>query len=219
MFMSKGLDPRIANRIDEMRVKLKDKGYVLKDISLPSVNLALAVYYIIMPVEVASNMARYDGIKYGFSVEHLEHVLSLSDVYFKSRAQGFGSEVKRRIMLGTYASSAGYVDQYYNKAQKVRQLIIGEFENAFKNVDIIISPTTPSLPFKFGEKTDDPLKMYLEDIYTVPANIVGIPALNIPIGTIKEGGKDLPVGLQVLGPKLEDYKVLLAGEEIEKLYD
>lgn len=214
-FFGAGLDKRIKDKIDQTVKMLEKNGATIKQISLPHVDLALAVYYIIMPVEVASNLARYDGIKYGYSIERLEGAKSLLDVYIKSRAQGFGAEVKRRIMLGTYASSAGYVDQYYNKAQAVREIITQEFADAFKNVDAIITPVTPSLPFKFGEKGDDPLKMYLEDIYTVPANIAGIPALSVPIGTVKEQDKELPVGIQILGKKLDDYFVLALGEEIE----
>jgi aspartyl-tRNA(Asn)/glutamyl-tRNA(Gln) amidotransferase subunit A len=217
-FFGDGLDNNIKQRINEVVNDLKEKGANIKNISLPNVGLSLAVYYVLMPVEVASNMARFDGIRYGFSIERLEKEFSLQDVYTKSRELGFGQEVKRRIMLGTYASSAGYVDQYYLKAQKVRQLIINEFQSAFSEVDLLITPTTPTPPFKFGEKTGDPLKMYLEDVYTVPANIAGLPALNVPVGKINHQDSNLPVGLQIMGPQLSDYKVLQLGEKIEDIY-
>src|SRR3972149_4471197 len=158
---------------------LKKMGAEVKEISLPNSKYALACYYIIMPVEVSSNLARYDGIKYGFSAKDAQNLL---DVYLESRSAGFGAEVKRRIMLGTYASSAGYVDQYYNKAQKVRALIKKDFDEAFKEVDFIVGPVSPTVAFKFGEKTVDPLSMYLSDIYTIAVNLAGLPAISVPAG-------------------------------------
>lgn len=228
-FFGEGLDPRIKNVIEEVVKKLKSQGAEIVDISLPTAPLSLAAYYIIMPVEVSSNLARYDGIRYGYSVENskienLKSKISLIDIYQKSRAMGFGAEVKRRVMLGTYASSAGYADKYYHQAQKVRQVIKQEFDDAFKKVDAIITPTTPTLPFKFGAKGDDPLQMYLEDIYTVPANIAGIPALSLPIGWANPStslgagdGKKLPIGMQILGKQKDDYKIFEIAELVEKL--
>jgi aspartyl-tRNA(Asn)/glutamyl-tRNA(Gln) amidotransferase subunit A len=216
-FFGEGLDSQIRTQIETTIEKIKATGATIKSISLPSAPLSLAVYYIIMPVEVSSNMARYDGIKYGYSIERLDQATNLLDVYFKSRAEGFGAEVKRRIMLGTFASSAGYVDQYYAKAQKTRQLIKKEFEAVLNEVDIIITPVTPTLPWKLGEKSGDPLQMYLEDIYTVPANITGLPALSLPVGFVDHAGTKLPVGLQLIGRDLEDYTVLSVAEQIEGL--
>lgn len=213
-FFGEALDSSIKQKIDELAHKIEQSGGTIKHISLPSVDLALAVYYVLMPVEVSSNMARYDGIKYGFSVAQ-NNGLSLEEVYLKSRESSLGAEVKRRIMLGGYASSSGYADKYYLKAARVRQIIINEFNKSFEEVDVILTPTVPSLPFKFGEKSSDPLKMYLEDIYTVPANIAGIPAISLPIGKID----NLSVSAQLMAPALEDFKLLEVAELIEGLYE
>ena len=229
-FFGEGLDTRIKNAIDEVIEKVKSQGAEIVDISLPTLPYALACYYIIAFVEVSSNLARYDGIHFGFSIENPKisnlksQISNLMDVYKKSRAMGFGAEAKRRIMLGTYTSSAGYADKYYHQAQKVRQIIKKEFDEAFAKVDCIFAPVTPTLPFKFGENTDDPVKMYLEDVYTVPINVAGIPAISIPIGwanpstSLRAGdGKKLPIGMQILGKQREDYKVFEIGEEVEKI--
>jgi aspartyl-tRNA(Asn)/glutamyl-tRNA(Gln) amidotransferase subunit A len=170
------------------------KNVTLVDISLPHIEHALAVYYIIMPSEVSANMARYDGLRYGM---HSEAVGNLEMQYRKNRSAGFGPEVKRRILLGTYALSAGYYDAYYAKAAKVRRLISQDMDKAFEMVDAILGPTSPTPAFKIGEKQSDPLTMYLSDIYTVAANLTGVPAVSFPAGDIK----GLPMGLQLMGPR------------------
>lgn len=175
-------------------------GAKIIEISLPHTEYALAVYYIIMPAEASANLARYDGIKYGLS-ERVGHLL---EGYLKTRQQGFGDEVRRRIMLGTYTLSAGYYEAYYLKAQKVRTLIKEDFTKAFEKVDVLMTPTAPTTAFKIGEKIDDPISMYLSDIYTVSANLAGLPAVSIPCG--KKG--KLPIGLQIIGRHFEEEKIL-----------
>lgn len=213
-FATGGLDKKVEQKIKEAIEKYEKIGAKIVDISLPSTDYALATYYVIMPCEVSSNLARFDGIRYGQSVnvesENTEVDYSLWDIYLKTRAKYLGREVKRRIMLGTYALSAGYYDQYYLKAQKVRTLVKKEFKNAFKKVDLILGPTSPTLAFRIGEKTVDPLEMYLADIYTVTANIAGLPAISLPCGTIKEDGKNLPVGLQLTGKWFDEETLLNA---------
>ena len=191
-----GLDETVRKDFEESVKKLEDLGYEIKDISLPNLSYALATYYIVMPAEVSSNMARFDGVKYGLRSEGD----NLQDVYKKTRAEGLGKEVKRRIMLGTYVLSTGYYDAYYGKALKVRHLIQNDLEEVFKKVDVIVMPTTPSSAFKIGEKINDPVQMYLSDIFTVPANIAGIPAMSVPSGDVEVDGKKLPLGLQFLAP-------------------
>lgn len=219
-FASEGLDPRVRELIEKAIQKYKDLGAEIIDISLPSGEYALATYYVIVPSEVSSNIARFDGIRFGQSVgaesEKNGADYTLQDIYFKTRAKFLGKEVKRRIMLGTYALSAGYYDQYYLKAQKVRALIKKEFEDAFGKVDLILGPTAPTPAFKIGEKTENPLEMYLADIYTVPANIAGLPAISIPCGTIEENGKNLPVGLQLMGKWFDEETILNAAYIFEQ---
>ena len=176
------------------------------EVSLPNSEYALACYYIIQPAEASANLARYDGIKYGLS----EKGQDLLKGYLKTRKQGFGNEVQRRIMIGTYVLSAGYYDAYYLKAQKVRTLIKQDFDNVFKKVDVLIGPASPTPAFKLGEKAADPISMYLADIYTVSANLAGIPAISIPCG--KTG--NLPIGLQIIGNQFDDEKIL----QVAKLY-
>jgi len=189
---SDGIDPEVLENFNESIKKLEGLGYKVKEIDLENIKYSLATYYIIMPAEVSSNMARYDGVKYGLR----QNGEDLRDVYRKTRSGGFGTEVKRRIMLGTYVLSTGYYDAYYGKALAVRKLIRDDFNKAFKKVDVIALPTSPSPAFKIGEKIDDPIQMYLADIFTVPANITGVPAISIPSGF---SGK-LPLGLQFLAP-------------------
>lgn len=210
-----GLNERIKNKIYEALEVYKNLGVQVKEISLPHADYGLACYYIIMPSEASSNLARYDGIRYG---AHLppDAAGDLIDNYKNLRGDKFGNEVLRRIMLGAYTLSAGYYDAYYLKAQKVRTLIVQDYEKAFEQVDIIVSPTTPTLPFKFGEKTKNPLEMYLSDIYTVNANLAGVPAVSIPVGFVEEDGKQLPVGMQLTGPAKSDFFVLDAAEIYEK---
>lgn len=213
-FEGEGLDKNVERKVRDAIEKYEKLGAKIVDISLPSTDFALATYYIIMPSEVSSNLARFDGIRFGQSVgaesEKTGADYTLWDIYFKTRAKYLGKEVKRRIMLGTYALSAGYYDQYYLKAQKVRALIKKEFEEAYKKVDIILGPTSPTPAFKIGEKTENPLAMYLADIYTVTANIVGVPAISIPCGTIEEDGKNLPVGMQLMGKWFDEETLLNA---------
>lgn len=206
-YFGEGIDSQIAQKINEAIKKFESAGAKIKEISLPHSKYAIAVYYILMPSEVSSNLARYDGIKYGFSKQEG----NLSDVYQNSRGEGFGAEVRKRIMLGTYTLSAGYYDAYYLKAQKVRTKIKEDFQNAFKEVDLIMGPVTPTLPFKLGEKTKDPLSMYLEDIYTVPVNLAGLPAISLPCGKINH----LPVGLQIIGNYFDETTIFEAGKFYE----
>jgi aspartyl-tRNA(Asn)/glutamyl-tRNA(Gln) amidotransferase subunit A len=219
-YFGKGLDPKVKEKIMDAVQVFKKMGAKIVDISLPNTNYALAVYYIIQPAEVSSNLARFDGIKYGFSTEKQVKsgklkVKSLLDVYNKSRAIGFGDEAKRRIMIGTYVLSSGYYDAYYKKAMQVRTLVCEDFKKAFGKVDAIITPTTPTTAFKIGEKSKDPLEMYLSDIYTVSANIAGIPGISIPCGFVN----DLPVGMQILGPQFSEETILGLANEYQKQTD
>lgn len=191
-----GISKEAREIFDNAITKLKNLGFEVKDISLKNIEYSLAVYYILMPAEVSSNLARFDGVKYGL---HVEGDNLLGD-YLKTRGQGFGKEVRRRILIGTYVLSAGYHDAYYNKALALRQKIADDFEQAFSSVDIIVTPTTTGPAFKIGEKVNDPLSLYLEDIFTVPANIVGVPAMSVPSGSVKVDGKDLPLGIQFMAP-------------------
>ena len=189
--------------------KLEELGAQTEEVSLPHTRYSLAVYYIIAPSEASANLARYDGVKYGYSAQEAE---SMWDAMEKTRQYGFGPEVKRRIMLGTYALSAGYYDAYYLKAQKVRTLIRREFDQAFERFDALVTPTSPTVPFKIGEKTDDPLQMYLSDVCTLPINIAGIPGLSVPAG-FAEG---LPVGMQILGKPFSEETLLRIGYAYEQ---
>ncbi len=204
------VDPNIKDIVKKQIEELQSAGAKIKEVSLPNTKHALSVYYIIMPAEVSSNMARYDGIKYGYSKQHGQ---DLSDVYFNSRGEGLGNEVKRRIMLGTYVLSAGYYDAYYKKAQKVRTLIVDDFKKAFEEVDVLATPTSPTVAFGFSEKTKDPLSMYLADIFTVPVNLAGVPAISIPCGSLD----GMPVGLQFIAPWFLEKNLFLVGKEYEKL--
>jgi aspartyl-tRNA(Asn)/glutamyl-tRNA(Gln) amidotransferase subunit A len=209
-YFVKGMDSQVEKIIKEAIKKYESAGIKIEEISLPHTEYALAAYYIIMPAEVSANLARYDGIKYGLSKSSGKELL---DVYLQSRQEGFGAEVRRRIMLGTYTLSAGYYDAYYSRAQKVRTLIKRDFENAFEKVDAILTPVSPTPAFKIGEKTDDPLTMYLSDIFTISINLAGVPAISVPCGKINE----LPVGLQIIGKPFEENKIFEIGEFFEKL--
>jgi aspartyl-tRNA(Asn)/glutamyl-tRNA(Gln) amidotransferase subunit A len=205
-----GVDPEVAGSVREAIEVLKRLGAKTVDVSLPHSDYALAVYYIIAPCEASSNLARYDGVKYGFRARGTEDLL---DMYQETRWQGFGAEVKRRIMLGTYALSAGYYDAYYLKASRVRTLIRQDFEKAFETCDAIVLPTAPTPAFRIGEKVDDPLQMYLSDIFTIPCNLAGLPGLSLPCGFSREG---LPIGLQVLGNFFQEEKILRVAHAFEK---
>jgi aspartyl-tRNA(Asn)/glutamyl-tRNA(Gln) amidotransferase subunit A len=210
-YFIKGLDKKIKNIIDGVVEKLEKNGAKIKQVSLPHSFYALACYYIIMPAEASTNLSRYDGIKYGLSKRDGK---TLSDIYFDSRSQGFGEEVQRRIILGTYVLSAGYYDEYYLKAQKVRTLIKQDFKQVFKKekIDFLLTPTTPTTAWQINEKINDPLSMYLADIYTVSVNLAGLPAVSLPVGKIN----DLPVGLQIIGNYFEENKILQLAKSIEQ---
>lgn len=194
-----GISKEVRKNFDESVEKLKEFGFEIVDLKLPNIDKSLAVYYIIMPAEVSSNMSRFDGIKYGLSLDGKD----LLDVYKKSRGHGFGEEVRRRIILGTYVLSSGYYDAYYGKAMAAREIIRGEFSKAFEEVDAILTPTVPFPAWKIGEKTS-PLENYLADIFTVTANIVGCPAISIPSGFLEVGGKNLPLGIQLMSPHMSE---------------
>ena len=203
-----GISNEVKENFDESIKKLKDLNFEIEDIKLPNIDKSLAVYYIVMPAEVSSNMARYDGIKYGLSMNG-ENLL---DVYKKTRGEGFGKEVRRRIILGTYVLSSGYYDAYYGKAMLAREIIRAEFDEAFENVDAILTPTTPSPAFKIGEKST-PLEMYLADIFTVTANIVGCPAISLPSGFVNIDGKNLPLGIQLMASHMSENTLFEIGKK------
>jgi aspartyl-tRNA(Asn)/glutamyl-tRNA(Gln) amidotransferase subunit A len=205
-----GINEEVLNNFNESCQKLKEAGYEIIDVTSKMIEYSLAVYYIIMPAEVSSNLARYDGIRYGMH----EDGANLYDVYAKSKGEGFGKEVRRRLLLGTYILSHGYYDAYYNKAIKVRNLITKELASIFEDVDAFITPTVPFPAFKLGEKMNDPLSMYMCDIFSAPANLAGIPAISIPSGFTKGG---LPLGLQITAPYLREDILFTIGKDFEKL--
>ncbi len=213
-FFGDGLNQEIKNSVTNALEIYKNNGAELVDLSLPHCGYAVATYYIIATAEASSNLARYDGVRYGHRSQLSED--NIIDMYSRVRAEGFGSEVKRRILLGNYVLSAGFYEAYYLKASKVRNLIKSDFEEAFKKVDCIISPTCPSPAFKIGEKTTDPLEMYLSDIYTIPANLVGIPGISIPCGFTATG---LPIGMQIMGKHFEEKKILKIAKFFENETD
>ena len=208
-YFIKGIDVEVEGAVKNAIRLIEDLGCPVEEISLPHTEYAVSTYYLIAPSEASSNLARYDGVRYGFRVPDSN---SLREMYHRTRAEGFGAEVKRRIMIGTYALSAGYYDAYYLKAQRVRTLIKRDFEEAFKKVDIIITPTSPEVAFKIGEKTDDPLKMYLSDIFTIPCNLAGLPGISIPCGFTSSG---LPTGLQILGKPFDEETLLRVAHAYE----
>ncbi|MBI1931551.1 MAG: Asp-tRNA(Asn)/Glu-tRNA(Gln) amidotransferase subunit GatA [Ignavibacteriales bacterium] len=197
-YFAEGLNEEVKSAIDKKIELIKSKGIEIVEINLPMTEFSIATYYILTTAEASSNLARFDGARYGYRTQQK---VGLKEMYTKSRSEGFGTEVKRRIMLGTYVLSAGYYDAYYRKAQKVRRLIKEDFENAFKKVDLILTPTSPTTAFKIGEKSSDPLEMYLSDIYTTSANLAGIPGLNIPVGFDNKG---LPIGMQLMANQFEE---------------
>jgi aspartyl-tRNA(Asn)/glutamyl-tRNA(Gln) amidotransferase subunit A len=210
-YFIKGIDPEIEKIIRAKIKQYESLGHKIEEVSLPHTEYALACYYIIATSEASANLAKFDGIRFGYSSKEAKNLL---DIYLQSRGQGFGAEVRRRIMLGTYVLSAGYYDAYYIRAQKVRALIKRDFDRAFEKVDAIFTPTSPSLAFKFGERTDDPLQMYLSDIFTVSVNLAGMPAISVPCGKVGH----LPVGLQVIGKPFEEAKIFeIAGKLEERI--
>jgi aspartyl-tRNA(Asn)/glutamyl-tRNA(Gln) amidotransferase subunit A len=213
-YFVKGLDEEVDRAVKKAIALLEENGATVREVSLPHTSYGISVYYIITPSEISSNLSRYDGIRYGFS-EHKD-AMSLLEGYTKTRGNGFGAEAKRRIMIGTYALSAGYYDAYYKKAQQVRTLIIEDFRKVFDEVDVLITPTTPSVAFKIGEKASDPLSLYLEDIFVIPASLAGLPALSLPCG-FDSGG--LPIGMQIIGQQLAEAKVLQTGACYQNITD
>jgi aspartyl-tRNA(Asn)/glutamyl-tRNA(Gln) amidotransferase subunit A len=211
-YFGEGLDARIAERVLAVVEELKKLGATVKGISLPNMQHAIPAYYVIAPAEASSNLSRFDGVRFGY---RCENPVNLEDLYKRSRGEGFGAEVKRRIMVGTYALSAGYYDAYYLKAQKIRRLIKNDFVQAFSEVDVILGPTTPNPAWKLGEKSADPVSAYLEDIYTITANLAGIPGLSMPAGFVD----GLPVGVLLLAPYFQEARLLNVAHQYQQVTD
>jgi len=212
-YFGEGLDSEVAQVVQTAAAELEKLGATLKEISLPNTGLAIPAYYVVAPAEASSNLARFDGVRYGYRCDNPDDLL---DLYCRSRAEGFGREVKRRIMIGTYALSSGYYDAYYLKAQQVRRQIRDDFQNAFDEVDAILGPTTQAPAFKINEKTDDPVSMYLNDIYTVSANLAGLPALSLPAGFSNSG---LPIGMHLVGNHFSESRLLNIGHRYQQVSD
>ena len=210
-FMGEGVDADVVNQTQAVINRLEQAGHTVRQVSLPMAKYALAIYYIVVPAELSSNLARYDGVRYGVRSDKAK---SLDDVYGLSRSAGFMPENKRRIMIGSYVLSSGYFDAYYLKAQKARTLLINEFNKLFDECDFLICPTAPTPAFKLGENTSDPLKMYLADAMTVPASLAGLPAISVPCG---ESDSGLPIGVQLIGQQKDDAKLLAFAKEVERL--
>jgi len=209
-FETGGLDPEVRAAVEKALKALTEQGATAVEVSLPHTSFALSTYYLIAPAEASSNLARYDGVRYGY---RSEGATSLIEMMSKTRAEGFGAEVQRRIMIGTYALSAGYYEAFYGKAQKVRTLIRGDFAGAFGKADVLLTPTAPTPAFRLGEKTDDPLTMYLSDIFTIPCNLAGIPGLSVPCGMSASG---LPIGAQLLSNPFREETLFTAAGAIER---
>lgn len=212
-YFGEGLDAEVRAAVDAAIKSYESMGHEIVEVSLPTTDLAVPVYYIIAPAEASSNLSRYDGIRYGHRSEAATNAI---DVYYKSRAEGFGAEVKRRIILGTYVLSSGYYDAYYLKAQKARTIIRNDFNAAFEKCDALLTPTTPTAAFKAGEKTDDPLAMYLSDIFTINVNLAGLPGVSVPCGFTSNG---LPIGLQVIGQAFQEAEMLAIAHAYERAND
>ncbi len=214
--LESGIDADLRAQFDATLEILKAAGHEIVDVSLPTSSYALAVYYVLMPAEVSTNLSRLDGIRYGHAARG-EYLLS---DYIQSRTEGFGPETKRRILLGTFVLSSGYIDAYYRKADAARHILTQEYDNAFEKVDVIAFPTTPSPAFKFGEKSSDPVSMYLEDVFTVTANLTGMPAISVPMGTVDREGTTLPVGMHFTAPKGNEHLLFTIGAQVtgETLY-
>ncbi len=215
-FFDQGLDERVARLVRAAITALEEEGASVREVSLPHLPLSVPTYYVVAPAEASSNLSRFDGARFGYRCENPRDLL---DMYERSRGEGFGDEVKRRIMTGTYVLSAGYYDAYYLKAQKVRQLIAADFARAFDEVDVVIGPTTPTAAFAIGAKTSDPITMYLNDIYTIGANLAGLPAVSIPCGFVSEGEHELPAGVQLIGPHFSEARLLGIAHRYQSLTD
>ena len=216
-YFADGLDAGVAKVVQEAITEYKKLGAQTVDISLPNSQLSIPVYYVLAPAEASSNLSRYDGVRYGHRAAQYD---DLMDMYMKSRAEGFGAEVKRRILIGTYVLSAGYYDAYYLKAQQIRRLIADDFTQAFKQCDVIMGPTAPSTAFKAGEKADDPVAMYLQDVYTIATNLAGLPGMSIPAGfSPSSDGKPLPVGLQLMGNYFDEARMLDVAHAYQQVTD
>lgn len=215
-YFAEGLDAGVAKVVEAAVDEYRKLGAEIVDISLPNTMLSIPVYYVLAPAEASSNLSRYDGVRFGHRAAEYD---DLMDMYCKSRAEGFGAEVKRRILIGTYVLSAGYYDAYYLKAQQIRRLIAQDFERAFEQCDLILGPTAPSTAFKAGEKADDPVSMYLQDIYTIAVNLAGLPGMSIPAGFAQTDGVALPVGLQIIGNYFDEARMLNAGHAYQQVTD
>lgn len=216
-YFADGLDAHVAKVVQEAIAEYRKLGAETVDISLPNSQLSIPVYYVLAPAEASSNLSRYDGVRYGHRAAEYD---DLMDMYMKSRAEGFGAEVKRRILIGTYVLSAGYYDAYYLKAQQIRRLIADDFTQAFKQCDVIMGPTAPSTAFKAGEKADDPVAMYLQDVYTIATNLAGLPGMSIPAGfSPSADGKSLPVGLQLMGNYFDEARMLDVAHAYQQVTD
>jgi aspartyl-tRNA(Asn)/glutamyl-tRNA(Gln) amidotransferase subunit A len=211
-FFGEGLDADIARLIDEAVGEYQKLGATVKEVALPNMNLSAPAYYVVAPAECSSNLARFDGVRFGYRCENPK---DLADLYTRSRGEGFGAEVKRRILIGTYVLSAGYYDAYYLKAQKIRRLISEDFKQAFEEVDVIMGPTSPSVAFRFGEKSADPIAMYLSDIYTIAVNLAGLPGMSVPVGF----SKGLPVGMQIIGNYFSESRLLNIAHRYQQVTD
>ncbi len=215
-FFDKGLEPGVGKLVQDAIAALEAEGATVREVSLPALPLSVPTYYVVAPAECSSNLSRFDGVRFGHRCDAPRDLL---DLYKRSRGEGFGDEVKRRIMTGTYVLSAGYYDAYYLKAQQVRQVIAADFARAFQDVDVVIGPTTPSPAFELGAKTSDPITMYLNDIYTIGANLAGLPAISVPCGFVEEGGRQLPVGIQLIGPHFSESLLLSVSHQYQQLTD
>lgn len=211
-FLASGVDEGVLATFEETLDRLKAAGYVVEDVAMPNLPYALPVYYIVCPAEVSTNLARYDGIRYGLSVP----ADTIGEVYTKTRGAGFGKEVRRRILIGTFVLSSGYADAYYRKARAVRDLIRADFERVFKDYDAVALPVSPGPAFKIGEKVNDPLAMYVEDIFSVTANLAGVPAISVPAGYVEKEGKQLPIGFQLIAPHRGEGALFAIGADVEK---
>lgn len=212
VFLAQGVEPDVLALFNATTERLRAAGYEIRDIDMPNLPFALPVYYVVCPAEVSTNLARYDGVRYGLSVS----AASVGESYEKTRAAGFGAEVRRRIILGTFVLSAGYADAYYRKARAVREILRADFERAFSEVDCVALPTAPGPAFRIGEKTSDPLAMYAEDIFSVTANLAGVPAVSVPAGHVNRDGKELPVGFQLLAAHGAEETLFTVGAAVER---